>query len=163
MLKSEFKQKYAKGTNLKPTFEECWDSVDCTKHFRHATKKYFKMLKEEELYDLYIDCLNYTIKHFNGKSGFLTLLYRVSYQQCIKFIRKKIKKSIFKSSKFLDSASVVDGFNFSIDLTKEEFDLLNMKYVEKHTNEEISDLLGMPKDDILKKIYNLKKKIKSLA
>ena len=163
MLKNEFKQKYAKGTDLKPTFEECWDSTDCKKHFRHATKKYFKMLKEEELYDLYIDCLHYAIKHFNGKSAFLTLLYTVSYQQCIKLIRKKIRKSIFKSSKMLDSASMLDGFNFSIDLSKEEYDLLNMKYIQKHTNEEILEIMGLSKEDLVKKIYKLKRKIRSLA
>jgi hypothetical protein len=163
MLKSEFKQKYAKGTDLKPTLEECWNSTDCKKHFFHAVKKYRKLLTDEEIYDLQIDSYGYAIKHFNGKSAFLTLLYKVSYQQSIKYIRKKIKRSIFKSSKLMDYATTFNRFNFLIELNSEEYEILNRKYIHKETNEEISKILNITKDELRLRVRNLKSKIKTLV
>lgn len=137
MSNETFKQKYAKGSNQVPTIEECYNSIDCKKHFLASIKKYSKHFSEEELHDLLIDSYYQAINNFNGKSAFLTFLYRVSFQLAIVKLRKKIRSPSINMSKSIDSIGTTSQFKFFLDLTDDEINFLNLKYVKKLKNSEL--------------------------
>lgn len=88
MSEVRLKEKYAIGSNQKPTLEECISCPECEKHFHESIKKIAKYFTKEEIYDLKIDSYIYAIRKFNGKSNFLTFLYLVARQHAMKLYKK---------------------------------------------------------------------------
>lgn len=163
MSSETFKQKYAKGSSQVPTLEECYNSLDCKKHFLSSVKKYSKYFSEEEMHDLLIDSYYQAINNFNGKSAFLTFLYRVSFQLAIIKLKKKIRASSIKLGKNIDSVTSFTQFKFFLDLTEEEIKFLNLKYVEKLNNSELMEIYKCNKYEIRQKITKLKTKLKEVV
>lgn len=103
MSEVRLKEKYAIGSNQKPTLEECISCPECEKHFHESIKKIAKYLTKEEIYDLKIDSYIYAIRKFNGKSNFLTFLYLVSRQHAMKLYKKNHNNYLRKSTISIDS------------------------------------------------------------
>lgn len=163
MSNETFKQKYARGSSQKPTLEECYNSLDCKRHFLKSIQKYSKFFSEEEIYDLNIDAYCHTIKNFNGKSCFLTFLYRISGQLAIKKIRKKISRSKVKLGKNMELVQDTPKTTYALDLTPEEKEFLELRYVKRFKTEELKQFYGCNQYAIYEKVAKLKAKLKEVV